>query len=189
MIEINLIPQKIKKQKQVRFFLMAGAGVGAIVVAALIGVYFLQIQKNADIDRKIKMIEAESKSLADKIEEVKKFNAMEDVYTKKKKVADSLVFDQTLWPKILDSIGEMILPDMWLTKIEQTKEKDEGLVITIAGNTLSKVIVADFIKRLEESKSVMDIKTAKIADVFEPVLKMKVTSFEISVLYKKEKQL
>ncbi len=188
MIEINLIPQKLKKQKQVQMLILAGAGIGIVAVAILIGIYFLQIQKNVEIDRKIKMIEAESKSLADKIDEVKKFNAMEDVYTKKKKVADSLLFDQALWPKLLDSIGEMLLPDMWLTKIEQTKEKDEGIVINVSGNTLSKVIVADFIKRLEESKGVMDIKAAKIADAVDAARNMKVTNFEISYLYKKDRQ-
>jgi Tfp pilus assembly protein PilN len=188
MIEINLIPQKLKKQKQAQLLMLAGAGIGIVAVAILIGIYFLQIQRNAEIDRKIKMIEAESKSLADKIDEVKKFNAMEDIYAKKKKVADSLLFDQALWPKLLDSIGEMLLPDMWLTKIEQTKEKDEGIVINVSGNTLSKVIVADFIKRLEESKGVMDIKAAKIADVVDPARNMKVTNFEISYLYKKDKQ-
>jgi Tfp pilus assembly protein PilN len=188
MIEINLIPQKLKKQKQMQLLMMAGAGMVVIIAIVMAGIYVLQIQKNAEVDRKIKMVEAESKSLSDKIDEVKKFNAMEDVYSKKKRVTDSLLYDQSLWPKLLDSIGEMLLPDMWLTKIEQTKEKDEGVVITVSGNTLSKVIVADFIKRLEESKGVMDIKTAKIADVVDPVRNMKVTSFEISYLYKKDKQ-
>lgn len=187
MIEINLIPQKLKKAKQLQLVILAGAGVGVIVVVVMLGIWFLQVQRNAEIDRKIKMIEAESRSLADKIEEVKKFNAMEDTYTKKKRVADSLLYDQALWPKILDSIGEMLLPDMWLTKVEQTKEKDEGVTISISGGTLSKVIVADFIKRLEESKGVMDIKTAKIADAVDSARMMKVTQFEISFLYKKEK--
>lgn len=187
MIEINLIPQKLKKQKRVHLALVAGAGAGIAAVLVFLGIYFLQIQKNAEIDRQIKMVEAESRSLTDKIEEVKKFNAMEDIFTKKKKVADSLLFDQVLWPKILDSIGEMILPDMWLTRIEQAREKDEGIVISISGNTLSKVIVADFIKRLEDSKGVMDIKTARISDVIDLGRKMKVTGFEISFLYKKVK--
>jgi Tfp pilus assembly protein PilN len=187
MIEINLIPQKLKKQKQMQLVIMAGFGIGLLVLAALMGVYVLQVQKNAEIDRQIKIIDAESRSLSDKIEEVKKFNAMEDTYAKKKKVADSLLYDQALWPKILDSIGEMLLPDMWLTKIEQTKDKDDGVVINVSGNTLSKVIVADFIKRLEESKGLMDIKTAKISDVIDDARKMKVTAFEISFLYKKDK--
>jgi Tfp pilus assembly protein PilN len=188
MIEINLVPQKLKKAKRLQLAYFAGIGAAVILIAVMLGVYFIQVQKNAALDRDIKMVEAESASLTDKIAEVKKFNAMEDNYNKKKKIVDSLMYEQSFWARFLDSAGEMILPDMWYTKIEQMKDRDDGVVVNITGNALSKIIVADFIKRLEESKDVAEIKTARISDVTDVTSKSAlITGFEVSYLFKKEK--
>jgi Tfp pilus assembly protein PilN len=182
MIEINLIPQKVKKAKKMQMAI--GAAVAGAVVRAvgrLAFVFFWQ-SKTAKIESQIKKIDAESASLQDKIEEVKSFRAKEDVYNKKKAIIDSLMVAQSMWPELLDKVGEMMLPDMWLTSLSQDKIKDEGVGVKIQGYALSKVIIADFLKRLETSTRVMDLTAAQIGEQI--VDNISVVSFDISFLYK-----
>jgi Tfp pilus assembly protein PilN len=136
----------------------------------------------AKVEAQIRKIDAESASLTDKIEEVKRFNAMEEAYKKKKSVVDSLLAQQSLWPELLDNIGEMMLPDMWFTMLQQDKIKDEGVVVKATGFAMSKVIVADFLKRLELSPKIMDLTAAQIGEA--TVDTLKVVSFDISFVYK-----
>ena len=185
MIEINLIPEKIKKQRKL-IIVYFGAG---ILVVALAGVLaFIIMAQNKEISRvekEIRQIDAESATLRDKIEEVKRFRELEDSYNRKKSIIDRLKQEQATWPRLLDAIGEYMLPDMWLQSIAQEREKDEGVVLNITGFSLSKVIIADFIKKLEQSPQVMDLKAARIAEAVDPLSGIKVVQFEISFLFKK----
>lgn len=182
MIEINLIPQKVKKAKKMQMVIM-GAGLGgAVVVAGMLAFVFYWQSNTAKVESQIRKIDAESASLQDKIEEVKRFRAMEDIYNKKKAIIDSLLVEQSMWPELLDRIGEMILPDMWLIGLSQDRIKDEGIVIKIQGYALSKVIIADFLKRLESSSRIMDLAAAQIGESI--VDNISVVSFDISFIYK-----
>jgi Tfp pilus assembly protein PilN len=162
MIEINLIPEKIKKQKQLQLVYAAGVAVGIVVVSALIGFYIMQKKQIANIDLEIKKIDAESASLTDKIAEVKKYQALKDVYDKKKGVLDKLLVRQAVWMRILDRVGEMVYPDMWLTELGQDKTKEDGIQLNLTGYAPSRSMVADFIKRLEESPDISDISAVRI---------------------------
>jgi Tfp pilus assembly protein PilN len=182
MIEINLIPQKVKKAKKMQMVIMGGVFVAAIAAAGMLAFVFFWQSKIAKIDSEIKKIDAESASLQDKIAECKSFTAKEDVYNKKKAIIDSLMVAQSMWPELLDRLGEMMLPDMWLITLQQSKLKDEGVVINIQGYALSKVIIADFLKRLETSTRVMDLAAAQIGERL--VDNISVVFFDISFLYK-----
>jgi|YelNatPaOPRAMG01_1025707.scaffolds.fasta_scaffold02936_12 Tfp pilus assembly protein PilN len=184
MIEINLLPQKVKKQKKLQAFYFLIGFIGTLIVVIMIGIIFYKQSQIAKIDSEIRKIDAESASLKDKIEEVKKFREKEDIYNKKKLLVDKLLNDQSYWTYILDNIGEMVLPDMWLDSISQDKEKNEGIVIKTSGLALSKVIVAEFIKRLETNKRVMDITTASIRETTDASSTSPLISFEISFLFK-----
>lgn len=185
MIEINLIPERLKKQRKM-ILVYFGAG---IAVAAVLGVLaFIVMTQNkeiARIDREIRRIDAESASLKDKIDEVKKFRELEDVFNRKKAILDRLSVEQAVWPRILDALGEYTLPDMWLHSVEQERERDDGVALRVVGYSLSKVIVADFIKRLEQSTQVSELKAARIAEAIDQVSGMKVVQFEISFVFKK----
>jgi type IV pilus assembly protein PilN len=185
MIEINLIPQKLKKQKQVQFVFMAGAAGAGMIIAAMIAVLFLQYRQIAEIDSRIKRIDAESGSLKDKIDEVKQFRAKDDTFARKKGIVDKLLAVQAFWPELLDRVGSMLLPDMWLTELNQVSEKDTGVEIHIEGEAMTKVMIADFIKRLNESPYVADIKTASISDAPQSDKGMTFASFSINFTYKK----
>jgi Tfp pilus assembly protein PilN len=162
MIEINLIPAKIKKQKQLQLVYAAGVMAGIVIAAALIGFYIMQKRQIDSIDREIKKIDAESASLTDKIAEVKKYQAFKDIYDKKKGVLDKLLVRQAVWIRILDKVGEMVYPDMWITELSQDRTKEDGLQLNLSGYAPSRSMVADFIKRLEESQDISDISAVRI---------------------------
>lgn len=184
MIEINLLPQKIKKQKTLQTLYFLGGFIGVIIIFILIGIIFYQQTKIAKTDAEIRKIDAESASLKDKIDEVKKFREKEEFYNKKKILVDKLLKEQSYWIYVLDNIGEMVLPDMWLESISQDKEKNEGIIIKTMGYSLSKVIAAEFIKRLETNKRIMDITIASIKENREASSTSPLVSFEISFLFK-----
>lgn len=184
MIEINLLPQKVKKQKALQTVYFIAGFIGVVIVALMIGVIFYQQTRIAKVEAEIRKIDAESASLKDKIEEVKKFREKEEIYNKKKLIVDKLLNEQSYWIYVLDNIGEMVLPDMWLESIAQDKEKNEGIVIKTAGYSLSKVIVAEFIKRLETNKRIMDITTASIRENRDVSSTSPLIFFEINFLFK-----
>ncbi|HPD18101.1 MAG TPA: PilN domain-containing protein [Candidatus Goldiibacteriota bacterium] len=73
---------------------------------------------------------------------------------------------------------------MWLESLVQDKEKNEGMVIKISGYSMSKIIIADFIKRLETNKRIMDITTVSIKENMAAGIKAPLVNFEISFLFK-----
>jgi Tfp pilus assembly protein PilN len=184
MIEINLIPVKLKKAKQLQMAIV-GVGLGAsVVVAAAVGIVLYRISETGKIDAQIKRIDAESASLQDKIEEVRQFNGKKEIYKKKKAIVNKLVADQSLWAELLDRIGEMVLSDMWLTNLSQDRIKDEGIMIKISGESLSKVVVAEFIKRLENSPYVLNLITAQVGETAKKDEGITAVTFEVSFVYK-----
>ncbi len=185
MIEINLIPERLKKQRKMLMVYFGAGAVIAVVLGVLGFIVMAQNKEIARIDREIRKIDAESASLRDKIEEVKKFRELEEAFSRKKAIIDRLSAEQSLWPKLLDALSEYTLPDMWLHAIEQERERDDGITLRVSGYSLSKVIVADFIKRLEQSTQVSDLKAARIAEAIDPVSNMNVVQFEISFIFKK----
>ncbi|HPD18102.1 MAG TPA: hypothetical protein PLF61_00380 [Candidatus Goldiibacteriota bacterium] len=90
MIEINLIPQKIKKQKKMQAMYFLAGLAGVVIVAIMLGAIFYQQTKISKIEAEIRKIDAESASLKDKIEEVKKFREKEDLYNKKKLIIEKM---------------------------------------------------------------------------------------------------
>lgn len=185
LIEINLLPEKVKKQKKLQLVYSYLVLLGILIIAVLIGLVWLQMQKIAEIDKEIKKIDAESATLRDKIAEVKKFNEMEELYNKKKAIMDKLLKEQSYWTKILDDIGELIPPDMWLNSLRYSKSKQEGDVIEITGYAMSRVVIADFIKKLEEKSNIIDLATAEIVEGV-VVDNISAVKFSISFVYKYE---
>ncbi|HDQ26544.1 MAG TPA: hypothetical protein ENN43_07360 [bacterium] len=185
MIEINLLPERFKKAKKMQAVILAAGFAAILVIAGLIGFAMMKQQEIAKIQKEIRMIDAESATMQDKIEEVRRFRALEETYNKKKSIVDKLLGEQSLWTKIIDDLGALVLPDMWLNSIVQERERDEGVVVKTQGAAMSKEVVADFIKRLERTDSIMDLTAAQISDVAGGQADAVQVSFEVVFLYKK----
>jgi len=162
MIEINLLPAKVKKAKRMQLVYVFGVLAAGAVIAVLAGIVIAQSNKIKETEKKIKTIEAESASLQDKIAEVKKFNALEDALKKKRQIVESLLIDQSAWIRLLDMLAEKIYPDMWLFEVSHEKAKEEGAQVKVAGFAASRAVLADFVRRLEEDESVSSIGITKI---------------------------
>jgi len=180
-LEINLLPEKVKKEKTVKMAYTYLIGVAILIVAVLILLVFNEQQKVTRLDAEIAKVQAEENSLTDKIEEVKKFDVLEASYSKKKAIIDKLLKKQAIWPELLDRIGMLVLPDMWLTSIKYIKEKENGFTIDMTGNALSEIIIGDFIKKLEQSQYLTDVTTLSMKDTNNQSTGL---SFEVSVFYK-----
>ncbi len=180
-LEINLLPDKVKKEKTVKMAYTYMIGVAILIAAVLILLVFNEQQKITRIDAEIAKVQAESDSLKDKIEEVKKFNALEESYNKKKSIIDRLLIKQAIWPELLDRISMLVLPDMWLTAIRYVREKENGFTISMVGNALSEVIIGEFIKKLEQSQYLTEVTTGSMRDTNNQSTGL---AFEVSVFYK-----
>ena len=183
LVEINLLPEKLKKQKQIQMIYTYAVMAGILIAAGLIGIVWIQMQKIAEVEKEIKKIDAESAALQDKIAQVKKFNEMESLYQKKKSILDKLLKEQSYWARVFDDISEMVLPDMWLVAIRDVKTKQEGEQIDIEGYAMSRIIVADFIKKLEEKSNIINLTTTEIVEGVS-VDNVNAVKFSVSFVYK-----
>ncbi|MFP4466528.1 MAG: PilN domain-containing protein [Candidatus Goldiibacteriota bacterium] len=167
MIEINLIPAKLKKAKQMQIYIMAGIGVAVIIAGVMLGVVWKQMNEIAKLNRAIKKIDAESAALKDRIQEVRRFKAKEEIYEKKKKILDKLLEKQSTWPKIMDFLIEATPDDMWYEEIMHERTTQEGIRLSVKGKVFSKLILSEYIRRLEQSDRIKEIQMVEIKDVSE----------------------
>ena len=163
-IEISLLPESVKKAKKAQMLSVYAVMVGIVVLGAFVGIIWNQNQRISKINKKIKKIDAESASLRDKIDEVKRFRNIEDVYKKKKARIEKLLEAQSVWTELMDQLAEKLPPDIWLIGIEQKKIKEEGIEISLLGNSPTKVMIADFMKKMEESDKFMNITAAEMRE-------------------------
>lgn len=182
MIEINLIPEKLKKAKQMQLYYVYAGVVVALIMAVALGVLWMQQQKISEIDRKIADIDAKSQALQDKIAMVRQFKAMEETYNKKKELIQKLLRDQSLWTEILDSVGGMLPPDMWLTGLEELKAKDDGVQVQVDGFAFSRSVIADFVKNIERSGTGSEVKIVEMLE--EKKKSVDTVRFKLTFMYK-----
>lgn len=53
---------------------------------------------------------------------------------------------------------------MWMTIFTENRQREDALELSLGGNATSKMIVADFIKRLEQTEGIADIRTVFLRD-------------------------
>jgi len=179
-IELNLLPEKVKKEKKVQVVYTYAILGGVVVVALLATLVIMKKQESARLDEEIKQKNDLISKIQDKVDKYNGFKKMERGYDNKKKIVDDLLKKQSIWPKLLDRVGTLVLPDMWLTALKYIRDKENGIVLNISGNALSEVIIADFIKRLEQSRYMTDVTTTSMKDTNNSTLGL---AFEISVVY------
>jgi Tfp pilus assembly protein PilN len=182
MIEINLLPAKLKKAKQMQVYYVYAGLAGSVIVIIALSMLWMQQQKIAEVDKEIRRIDAQSEALKDKIAMVQQFRSMEETYTKKKEIVDKLLIEQSVWTEALDRIGAMLPQDVWLLVLAETKAKEEGNQIQVDGFAVSRSIVADFVKEIEKSGAADEVKVVNMVE--ERRNNRDVVKFVISFLYR-----
>lgn len=153
MVQINLLPSKVRKTKvALRFYtyiIITGSIAAIIMIFILLGI----LAQTKRIEMKIR------KSKADEALVAEKAGSLMGLVEQEKKIAvvqamvRELTREQPVWITILDELADQIQADMWLTKVlSQREEKEQVLVLMLEGEAYHKIAVADFLTMLENSQ-------------------------------------
>lgn len=184
MIKVNLLPLDLQEKARERFSVYWFGVFPVLVVLVCIPIYLLklkQIRKVQDDIAKIEIEIAKYKDVEDKLDAAKQENLLLDTkinfITSKKKM-------QGFWLNALDRISAILPPEVWLNNISLTPE---GMT-SIAGNTFSFKSVANFIRVLQRTPFVSDVKmNSSTKNYGVPGMGDKVV-FQINFMYKEEQK-
>ncbi len=161
MIDINLLPEEMKKAKKkelgipkvsmnfqlpVKGGVFAIAGVYVVVIAILLLITIKQNSTMNKLNSEIKSMKKELNSLQDAVSLVKQFQKKQKDLQHKIGIVQKLNVGRLNEAKILDNLALSVPDYMWLDGVKQT-----GNQLTISGVTFSNVIVADFMRNLENN--------------------------------------
>ena len=151
MVEINLLPEEIKKKKRPASRMdasaiklpslpvigLVAAAVG-IVLAAQLALLVIGFMK----DTTLKSLEHEYKSISAKKNETEKLKLQVGTMNRKVAAIDELMVKRFKWGKKLDNLSESMTPGIWLTELEYDekltdapKRADTGLMKKIPGES------------------------------------------------------
>jgi len=158
MIEINLLPEELRKKKaepafslnveseKLRFWGIGGsAGLLVFLVAVLfLGSFIRQAQ--------IKSLIAKEKNFSAKLGELDSINKEIGALKIKMSVLDQLTKRKFLWAEKLNQLSDLILPGIWFTRVYTDTENRliiEGSVISKSEEAMASV--GKFMKNLKDS--------------------------------------
>lgn len=154
MIKINLLPYREKAKKDTflrQVFIIAGSFL--IFILLLVWVQVWISSSIGNLETKIKESEAMMADLDKKIGDVEKFKKDKKELEDKLGVIATLEENRLAPVKTLDSLALLVPPkDIWLTKIVQ-----KGDSVTIQGIGRDNIVVADFMKSIENFEPVKSV--------------------------------
>ena len=164
MIKINLLPYREKAKKDTflrQIFIVVGSFV--IFFLLLVLAYMWISSTIYDLEVKIKESESLLVDLDKKIGDLEKYKKDKKELEDKLGVIATLEENRLAPVKILDNLA-LIVPakDIWLTKITQ-----KGNNISIQGIGRDNIVVADFMKRIEQYEPIksVDLVSAKKTEI------------------------
>jgi len=171
-IEINLLPEEMRRQKGPSFKLdietgkvkmLAGAGVAGILIFLII---FLMV--GTSIRRKqVLNLSLKEQNLAPQKSEAERINSELSILKAKLNTLDQITKREFLWAEKLDKLADIALPGIWFTRIRT----DSGDKFIIEGSVISRkesamVLVGKFMKNMREHsvffESFKDIKLESV---------------------------
>lgn len=159
MIEINLLPEEIRRQKKIYFkfdladiarvkFLAGGIFAGAMALLVIIPALGANIRKH----QILALLEKEKNIMPQKTS-VEAINSEIAVLKVKLNALDDITKRRFLWSRKLNELSDLVLPGIWFNRIGA--ELDNNL--TIEGSVISKneeamASVGKFIKNIKDAK-------------------------------------
>jgi Tfp pilus assembly protein PilN len=175
MIEIDLLPERIRSDEAFRRNLVLG---GALVVAVLVGVGMMALQKRTElksVEDQIKAVQAEMQSpeLQKIVQAVTEFTAQRQLLDTQQALVNQLRQKQVTLVKILDALPDVLPPRLWLTDCVTSVDKGK-LKVALKGAAASGEAVAQLMSNLQNQgafKSVsLDTPPAPSVAVGSPVV-------------------
>jgi type IV pilus assembly protein PilN len=153
MIRVNLLPlKKKKKQKPLPAFLisMVLITLAACAVLAYLVFYFGDqvTQRQATINANKAKIE----ELKRKIKDVEDYEKRNTNFQQRKDIIEALGKNKTLPVKIIDEVGKLLPPGVWLTSMDVTKDS-----VTLSCTTFTNADVVNYVDKLKGSTLFTDV--------------------------------
>jgi len=173
MIEINLLPEELRKKKsepsfnlnmeaeKIKFWILGGA-VGILILIVMLLFAGSYIRK-AQIDGLL----AREKNFSTKFSQVDSINKEITVLKIKMSVLDQLTKRKFLWTEKLNQLSDLILPGIWFTHVYTDSENRliiEGSVVSKSEEAMASV--GKFMKNLKDDQQFFkDFKNIKLESV------------------------
>ena len=190
MIEINLLPENLRKKNQFQFDLDLQAasvrliGGGALLGALIVLIIFFSVGssiRKAQVSRLIKR----EQDMAQQTSQAETISRDVSVLNAKMAALDEVTQRSFLWARKLNQLSDLVLPGIWFTRIYM----DSGNRLMVEGSVISKeeeamASVGKFMKGLREDEAFFkDFTNVKLESVERQGLdKRDVVEFKV-VLY------
>ena len=173
MIEINLLPEELRKKKsepvfnlnmdadKLKFWL--GGGVIAVLVLIVITFSMGSFIRKAQI----KNLVAKEKGFSDRISEIDSVNKEINILKAKMAVLDQLTKRNFLWAEKLNQLSDLVLPGIWFNRVYTDSENRlmiEGSVVSKSEEAMASV--GKFMKNMKDNQGFFrDFKNIKLESV------------------------
>ncbi|MFC1667733.1 PilN domain-containing protein [Candidatus Omnitrophota bacterium] len=191
-IEINLLPEEMRKQKKYPFKLDLEMGkvkilIGGIAVGALILLFIVLSLGSFVRKRQIVRLTVEEQRTAAQKSQVEAVDKEISILKTKMNALGDITRRRFLWSKKLNELSDLVLPGIWLTRIYTDSEERlmiEGSVISKKGKAMASV--GKFMKNIRERGSFFqDFSNIKLETVYQRSAEVRdVVDFEISLYFK-----
>lgn len=173
MIEINLLPEELRKKKSAPFlnlnleaeklkFWVTGGAVGVLVFIVLVLSLTSFIRK-----AQISNLAAREKNFSARLSQVDSVNKEIAVLKAKMSALDQLTKRQFLWARKLNQLSDLVLPGIWFTHVYTDSENRmmiEGSVVSKSEEAMASV--GKLMKNIKDSQEFFrDFKNIKLESV------------------------
>jgi hypothetical protein len=173
MIEINLLPEELRKKKTEAYFnlnieaeklkFIVIGGTAGILILIIVTLFFGSFIRSAQING----LMIREKKISDGIFKINSVNKEIAVLKAKMTVLDQLTKRKFLWAGKLNQLSDLVLPGIWFTHVYADSENRliiEGSVVS--KNEEAMASVGKFMKNLKDDQQFyMDFKDMKLESV------------------------
>jgi Tfp pilus assembly protein PilN len=173
MIEINLLPEELRRKKSEPYFNLnigteklkfwiAGCAIGILILIVII-LFLGSFIRKAQINSLL----AKEKNFSIRLSQIDSVNKEIAILKAKMSVLDQLTKRKFLWTEKLNQLSDLVLPGIWFTHVYTDSENRliiEGSVVSKSEEAMASV--GKFIKNLKDSQQFFkDFKNIKLESV------------------------
>jgi len=148
MIQINLLPARVRKKKDaLKLFTYAYLGIVAVVLAGIGLLWTVQSQRISSLNAQLARLQGEVAQYAKFDQMLKDIKQQKELVDKKRTVIETLQMDRDAIVRALALLSVQIpQEEVWFERLAQSAN-----TITLDGVALSNESIADFMRNLESS--------------------------------------
>jgi Tfp pilus assembly protein PilN len=129
MIEINLLPQSMRRRRRgpgLRKELLLPVGIVGGIIIIILAVTLLQRMTLNSLDRKMKMVEEERQQYANELEEIKRLESLRGELQTRMQTVTRLDGRRKIWVEILEDLDSRLPDYVWLSLVEEAVPKKKA---------------------------------------------------------------